>query len=97
MSLFVKDPQARIDHAIDWSAWLAGQTLAASEWRVEPDEADGVTVEAAAFEAQPPESSGKQKSGDNCAENAQCWVARRKRVQGGEDDGRGRAYGNEGG
>ena len=49
MSLFVKDPQARIDHAIDWSASLAGQTLAASEWRVEPDEADGVTVEAAAF------------------------------------------------
>ncbi len=52
MSLFVKDPQAQIDHAIDWSAWLAGQTLAASEWRVEPDEAAGVTVEAAAFEAQ---------------------------------------------
>ena len=53
--------------------------------------------DAAAFAAQPPESSGKQKSGDNCAENAQCWVARRKRVQGGEDDGRGHAYGNEGG
>ena len=52
MSLLLKDPQARVDHAIDWSAWLAGQTLAASEWRVEPDEADGVTVEAAAFEAQ---------------------------------------------
>nr|WP_165363644.1 hypothetical protein [Sphingobium cupriresistens] len=33
MSLFVKDPQARVDHAIDWSAYLAGQSLVASLWR----------------------------------------------------------------
>ncbi|MCI4589850.1 hypothetical protein MOK15_07070 [Sphingobium sp. BYY-5] len=52
MSLFVKDPQARIDHAIDWSAYLAAQTLIASDWAVSPEEAGGVIVEATAFEAQ---------------------------------------------
>ncbi|ETI65078.1 hypothetical protein C100_03845 [Sphingobium sp. C100] len=52
MSLIVKDPQARIDHAIDWSAYLAGQSLIASGWTVGPDEPGGVTVEATVFEAQ---------------------------------------------
>jgi hypothetical protein len=52
MSLFVKDPQARIDHAIDWSAYLAAQTLVASSWAVDPAEAGGLAVEESAFEAQ---------------------------------------------
>ena len=52
MSLFVKDPQARIDHAIDWSAYRAGQSLIASDWTVEPQEAGGMTVKESAFEAQ---------------------------------------------
>lgn len=48
MSLIAKDPQARIDHAIDWSAYLAGQSVIASVWSVHP--AGGLTVEDAAFE-----------------------------------------------
>ena len=52
MSLFVKDPQARIDHAIDWSSYLAAQTLVASSWAVDPAEAGGLAVEESAFEAQ---------------------------------------------
>lgn len=50
MNLFVKDPQARIDHEIDWSAYLAAQTLVASSWAVEPAEAGGLTVAESAFE-----------------------------------------------
>ncbi|MCP1468695.1 hypothetical protein J3E64_000362 [Sphingobium sp. OAS761] len=52
MNLVMKDPQARVDHAIDWSAYLAGQSLIASAWTVVPDEEGGLTVEDAAFEAQ---------------------------------------------
>lgn len=30
---FVKDPAARLDYAVDWSAWLPeGDTVAAAEW-----------------------------------------------------------------
>jgi hypothetical protein len=50
MSLYLKDPQARIDHGIDWSAYLGGQSVSASAWFVAPDEAGGVTVEASSFE-----------------------------------------------
>ncbi|MBO9524692.1 MAG: hypothetical protein J7517_00990 [Sphingobium yanoikuyae] len=52
MRLNIKDPQARIDHGIDWSAYLAGQVIVASAWSVAPVEAGGMTVEANAFEAQ---------------------------------------------
>lgn len=52
MSLYVKDPQARVDHAIDWSAYLAEQSLVASLWTVTPQEAGGLLVETQAFEAQ---------------------------------------------
>ncbi|SEI85545.1 hypothetical protein SAMN05518849_1011122 [Sphingobium sp. AP50] len=52
MSLFVKDPDARIDHGVDWSAYLAGQSLVASGWTVAPVETGGLVVEASAFEAQ---------------------------------------------
>ena len=37
MAIFLKDPQAVIDYAVDWSAgYLAGQTIAASDWAIEP-------------------------------------------------------------
>lgn len=52
MSLYLKDPQGRIDHVIDWSAYLAGQSVIASEWAVSPAESDGVAVTADAAEAQ---------------------------------------------
>ncbi|WP_066514732.1 phage fiber-tail adaptor protein [Sphingobium cloacae] len=50
MNLYLKDPQARIDHEIDWSAYLAGQHVTGSLWHVSPVEAGGVVVEADAFE-----------------------------------------------
>jgi len=52
MSLMCKDPQARVDHGFDWSAYLAGQNIVASLWIVTPGEAGGVVVEADAHEAQ---------------------------------------------
>lgn len=45
MSYYLKDPQSRIDYAIDWSAYLGGQALAASQWTVSPAEADGISVD----------------------------------------------------
>ena len=37
MSIFVKDPGASIDHAVDWDAgYLAGRTILSSEWSVVP-------------------------------------------------------------
>jgi hypothetical protein len=48
VAIFVKDPDAVIDYAVDWSAgYLAGQEVAQSLWTVAPAEAGGVTVEAA--------------------------------------------------
>jgi hypothetical protein len=51
MSLYLKDPQARIDHAIDWSLYLAGQSIVASVWSVIPEEPNGLEVDTAAFAA----------------------------------------------
>lgn len=51
MSLYLKDPQARIDYAIDWGeAYLDGQIIADSEWAVTPDEDGGAIVEVASFD-----------------------------------------------
>ena len=51
MSFFLKDPQSRVDYAIDWGAgYLVGQTIAGSAWSVVPVEPDGVAIDAAAFE-----------------------------------------------
>lgn len=48
MAIFVKDPAAVIDYAVDWSAgYLVGQDVAQSLWAVAPAEAGGVIVEAA--------------------------------------------------
>ena len=45
MGIFLKDPSASIDYAVDWGAgYLAGQTVAASAWAVQPDEPGGVRV-----------------------------------------------------
>jgi fructosamine-3-kinase len=32
---FTKDPNAVLDYSIDWTRWLAGDQIAASEWIVE--------------------------------------------------------------
>lgn len=31
---FVKDPDATVDFAVDWSEWLAGDTITTSVWLV---------------------------------------------------------------
>jgi hypothetical protein len=31
---FIKDPNATLDYAVDWSRWLAGDEIAASAWIV---------------------------------------------------------------
>lgn len=35
--LWLKDPAARLDCAVDWAGWLEGRTLGASAWRVTPE------------------------------------------------------------
>ena len=51
MSFYLKDPQSRVDYAIDWGgAYLDGQVLAASQWSVTPAEAGGLSVEAEGFD-----------------------------------------------
>lgn len=45
MAFFLKDPGASIDYAVEWGAgYLGAQTIAASQWSVEPDEPAGVHV-----------------------------------------------------
>ncbi len=51
MSFYLKDPQSRVDYAIDWSPYLDDQAIAASIWEVSPDEADGIAAEEASFES----------------------------------------------
>lgn len=51
MTLYCKDPDARIAYAVDWlAACDAGQVIDASLWSVSPEEPGGVAVEAHAFE-----------------------------------------------
>ena len=49
MSFYLKDPQSRVDYAIDWAAYLDGQTIVASLWSVVPVELGGVAVEEDSF------------------------------------------------
>jgi hypothetical protein len=52
MSLLMKDPQAVLDYAIDWSAeYLGEDSLAESGWTVEPDEPGGVVVDGSDFDS----------------------------------------------
>ena len=50
MSFYLKDPQSRVDYAIDWSGYLDGQVVAASSWTVRPAEAGGLVVDADSFD-----------------------------------------------
>lgn len=45
MSLFVKDPESRIDYRIDWgAAYLGPNLIVASRWLVAPVHASGLDV-----------------------------------------------------
>ena len=56
MGIFLKDPAARLDYAVDWSssylngtsprASSSGATITASDWHVDPAEASGIAVSA---------------------------------------------------
>ena len=50
MGFYLKDPQSRVDYAIDWGGYLDGQIIAASLWSVTPDETGGIAVEEASFD-----------------------------------------------
>jgi len=48
VGIFLKDPAAAIDYAIDWAAgYLETENIVASRWQVTPAEAGGVAVSAA--------------------------------------------------
>jgi hypothetical protein len=38
-----KDPDANLDYSLDWTAWLAGDTIAASSWVI-PDGLEAGTM-----------------------------------------------------
>ena len=40
MKGFVKDPDAELDYAFDWSLWLEGDTISSSSWVVD----SGITI-----------------------------------------------------
>lgn len=47
MAIFVKDPTATVDYAVDWSAgYLSAQEITSSVWQVAPAEAGGLVVTA---------------------------------------------------
>lgn len=51
MTLMIKDPEARIDVSVDWGArYLDGQSVTASNWTVEPAEADSIAIAAHSFD-----------------------------------------------
>ncbi|WP_017672466.1 hypothetical protein [Blastomonas sp. AAP53] len=47
MSLFVKDPDSRIDYRVDWgAAYLGANLIAASQWQVTPQHEGGMAIAA---------------------------------------------------
>lgn len=47
MGVFLKDPAATLDYAVEWSpAYLASATITASEWMIDPSEPAGIEVTA---------------------------------------------------
>ena len=50
MSYYLKDPDAAVDYAIDWTPYLDGRTIVASSWSVAPVETGGVEVGEASFD-----------------------------------------------
>lgn len=52
MAIFLKDPAAVIDYAVDWQTeYLAGQSIIASAWSVAPAEPGGIMVVSASHDA----------------------------------------------
>jgi hypothetical protein len=50
VAIFVKDPAALVDYAIDWTGgYLGDQVINGSVWRVTPQEADGIAVHSSAI------------------------------------------------
>jgi hypothetical protein len=49
MSFYLKDPRSRVDYAIDWAAFLDGQTIVSSLWSVVPVELGGIAVDEDSF------------------------------------------------
>ena len=50
MAIFLKDPGALVDYAVEWSAdYLVGATITGSTWAVTPADAGAVTVAASAI------------------------------------------------
>ena len=50
MAIFLKDPAAVVDYAIDWAGgYLDGRTIAASQWHIEPA---GVAIAGTVIEPQ---------------------------------------------
>jgi hypothetical protein len=50
VAIFVKDPAALVDYAIDWTAgYLGDQVITGSVWRVTPQESGGIAVAANAI------------------------------------------------
>jgi hypothetical protein len=50
VAIFVKDPAALVDYAIDWTAgYLGDETITSSVWRVSPAGAGGIAVSASAI------------------------------------------------
>lgn len=47
VATFLKDPDAVLDYGLDWTAWLAGDTIASSVWSA----AAGLTSSAPSFAA----------------------------------------------
>ena len=51
MTFLLKHPDATLDYAVDWgSEYLSGETLATSNWSVEPTEVGGVALTGSAFD-----------------------------------------------
>jgi hypothetical protein len=51
MSFYLKDPDARVDYAIEWQGgYLDGQAVAASSWSVTPTEENGLWVTETSFD-----------------------------------------------
>lgn len=50
MNFYLKDPESRVDYAIDWTPYLDGQSIEASTWSVTPAEEGGIVAEETSFE-----------------------------------------------
>jgi len=46
VGIYLKDPGASLDYAIDWGAALDGASIAQSRWAVEPEETGGLRAAA---------------------------------------------------